>query len=726
MAPSSTGRLRMNRRPSIAWCRLGRSSEGVRGLRTAQPDRRGQPRGDGEADRRDGVRDGRIDVVEEPAGGRADDEPELPRPRVQGDDPWQPAIGGDQRGQRPVRRRGERACRAEQRGDDEDRHGGLRVTGGVEEEEDRRDHLDAHRHGGDAPPVEAVGRRAREREQDERRQELDEPEQAERQLAVGDVVEVLAEGGRLQRRAGRRERGAEQVRAHGSITDQLPAARHDERLVGLHVRVKLQGRARTVEMGSLTEDTRWMDAVEQARLVADGEATPAELLDAAIERMEADDPRVHALTITWFDHARELAAGGLPDGPFRGVPFLLKDLYTTFAGQTLSNGNGALKNAAIVDTQDTTLVARYRAAGLVIAGRTNSPELGSLPTTQPLAWGATHNPWDLDRTPGGSSGGAAAAVAAGMVPFANASDGGGSIRIPASACGLVGLKPSQGRVTVGPRRAELGLGVEHCVSRTVRDTAALLDAVRGPGIGDTVIAPAPARPYADEVGADPGTLRIGLLDVHPLGVPLHEDAAAAARAGARMLEELGHHVERTWPDAPSDGSMADQFLVLWAAQMAMGAKGFGETLGREATLDDLEPVNRLHVEHARGLSAVDLATAQAAMYAFRRRLQQWWADGWDVLVSPTCAGPPPLLAEFEPVEDDPLAQMRRAGEWVAFTPAYNMSGQPAISLPLHWNAGGLPIGVQLVAAYGREDVLLRLASQLEAAHPWGDRHPPAG
>jgi amidase len=311
-----------------------------------------------------------------------------------------------------------------------------------------------------------------------------------------------------------------------------------------------------------------------------------------------------------------------------------------------------------------------------------------------------------------------------MVPFANASDGGGSIRIPASACGLVGLKPSQGRVTVGPVRSEVGLGVEHCVSRTVRDTAVLLDAVRGPGVGDTVIAPAPDRPYAEEVGADPGRLRIGLLDVHPLGGVLHADCAEAARSAAAMLEGLGHHVDTAWPEPLGDGSLVMQFMALWAAQMAMGANGFAQVLGRDLTADDLEPVNWVQVEHARRLTAVELASSQAAMYGFRRRLQQWWADGWDLLVTPTVAEPPPLLAEFEPVDGEPTAQMRRAGQWAGFTPAYNMSGQPAISVPLHWNADGLPIGVQLVAAYAREDVLLRVASQLEAAHPWAHHHPP--
>jgi amidase len=477
-------------------------------------------------------------------------------------------------------------------------------------------------------------------------------------------------------------------------------------------------------MSPLADETRWMDAVDQAALVTKGEVTPSELLEAAIERMEAIDPVVHALTITWLDDARRFATAELPRGPFHGVPFLLKDLYTSFAGQTLSNGNVALKEAAIVDTGDTTLVSRYRAAGFVVAGRTNSPEMGSLPCTQPAAWGPTHNPWSIDRTPGGSSGGSAAAVAAGMVPIANASDGGGSIRIPASACGLVGLKPSQGRTTVGPVRAEVGLGVEHCVSRTVRDSVVLLDAVRGPGIGDTVIAAAPERPYADELGADPGRLRIGLMDVHPRGEALHPDCVAAARAAAAMLEGLGHDVEPAWPAALADEGLTLTFMALWATQMAMATDGFGRTLGREMAEEDVEPVNWIQAEYARSLSAVDYAKALAAAYGLRREVQAWWSDGWDLLITPTLAEPPPLLAEFDPVPGDPSAQMRRAGQWVAFTPVFNMSGQPAISLPLHWNDDGLPIGVQLVAAYGREDVLVRVASQLEAAHPWADRRPP--
>ena len=312
-----------------------------------------------------------------------------------------------------------------------------------------------------------------------------------------------------------------------------------------------------------------------------------------------------------------------------------------------------------------------------------------------------------------------------MVPIANASDGGGSIRIPASACGLVGLKPSQGRITLGPVRAEVGLGVEHCVSRTVRDTVVLLDAVRGPGIGDTVIAPVPERPYVDEVGADPGRLRIGLMDVHPRGEALDADCVAAVRSAAAMLEGLGHDVEPAWPAALADEGLTLKFMALWATQMAMAVNGFGQTLGRELTEDGRRagqldpgrarpPAERRRLRHgARRVLRVPARRAgvverRAGTCCSRRR-------------SPSRRRCCPSSI---PVPGDPSAQMRRAGQWVAFTPAFNMSGQPAISLPLHWNDAGLPIGVQLVAAYGREDVLVRVAAQLEAAHPWADRRPP--
>jgi amidase len=466
-----------------------------------------------------------------------------------------------------------------------------------------------------------------------------------------------------------------------------------------------------------------MDGIDQAALVRSGEVSPAELTEAAIERIESIDPLLNAVVIRWFDDARR-AATDLPSGPFHGVPFLLKDLWAHFAGQPLTNGCRALKATLPTSSADTTLVSRFRQAGLNILGRTNSPEFGSLPTTEPTAWGPTRNPWNLGHSPGGSSGGAAAAVAAGMVPFAHASDGGGSIRIPASCCGLIGLKPSQGRITLGPFRDESNLGVELCVSRTVRDTAALLDAVHGPGVGDTVIAAAPARPYIDEVGAHPGRLRIGLLDVHPLGGALHDECRDAARAAAALLEALGHHVEHGFPAALTNRDFGRRFSALWSTNMGVAVHRIESQLGRSLSDDEVEPVNRAQVAFARGANAVDYALALAAAVEFRRAVQRWWSDGWDLLLTPTLAEPPVPLGVFANDPAAPLAPMARAAAYVPFTPAFNSSGQPAINLPLHWSSSGLPIGVQLVAGYGREDLLLRVASQVEAAQPWAHLRPP--
>ncbi len=450
--------------------------------------------------------------------------------------------------------------------------------------------------------------------------------------------------------------------------------------------------------------------------------SPSELLEAAIERIERIDPALNAVVIRWFDHARETAASAdLPNGPFRGVPFLIKDLFATYAGQRISNGNVAFKKAHVVSDVDTTLVGRHRAAGLVIAGRTNSPELGSVPTTEPVAWGATHNPWDTTRTPGGSSGGAAAAVASGMVPFAHASDGGGSIRIPASCCGLVGLKPSQGRITLGPIREESGLSVEHCVSRTGRDTAALLDATHGPGIGDTVIAPPPARPYVEELGEDPGRLRIGILDHHPQGGRVDAEVTNAAQAVGKLLESLGHHVEGAWPAALEDKTFGSKFGTLWSANVGISQRRFEEELGRPLEDREFEPMNRIQADFAKHFTAVDYGLALSAVAHYRRAVQSWWHDGWDLLLTPTLGELPLKLGTIVDDPDNPMSPMRRAGDFVPFTPPVNTSGQPAISLPLEWTAEGLPVGVQLVAAYGREDVLIRIASQLEQANSWAHR-----
>jgi amidase len=477
-------------------------------------------------------------------------------------------------------------------------------------------------------------------------------------------------------------------------------------------------------MSALADQTRWMDATDQAALVASGEVSPSELLEAAIERIERIDPALNAVVIRWFDHARETAASAdLPNGPFRGVPFLIKDLFATYEGQRISNGNVAFMEAHVIADADTTLVSRHRAAGLVIAGRTNSPELGSVPTTEPVAWGATHNPWDTTRTPGGSSGGAAAAVASGMVPFAHASDGGGSIRIPASCCGLVGLKPSQGRITLGPVRDESELSVEHCVSRTVRDTAALLDATRGPGIGDTVIAPPPAHPYVEELGADPGRLRIGILDHHPQGGPVDAEVTHAAQAVGTLLESLGHHVEAAWPTALEDKTFGSKLRALWSTNMGLFQRRLQDQLGRPLEDRELEPINRVGADIANHFTAVDYRLTLSAVAQYRRAVQSWWHDGWDLLLTPTLGELPLKLGTIVNDPDDPMSPIRRSGDFAPFTAPFNTSGQPAISLPLQWTAEGLPVGVQLVAAYGREDILIRIASQLEQAQPWAPRTP---
>jgi amidase len=483
-------------------------------------------------------------------------------------------------------------------------------------------------------------------------------------------------------------------------------------------------------MDDIASETQWLDATAQADLVAAGEVSAVELTDAAIERIERIDGTLNAVVMRWYDEARDEAAAiddassDRSKGPFAGVPFLLKDLGAHMAGRPLTSGNRALRDAAPLSAHDTTIVARFRDAGLVTLGRTNSPELGSLPVTEPVAYGPTRSPWDTDRSPGGSSGGAGAAVASGMVPIAHASDGGGSIRIPASCCGIVGLKPSQGRITMGPERDESGLSTALCVSRSVRDVARLLDAVQGPGVGDTVIAPPPVRAYVDEVGSDPGSLRIGLLDTHPQGRGLDDDCVTAARNAAAMLEGLGHRVEIGHPAVLADTEFTQRFMAMWSTMMAVGIDAMGTTLGRELTEDDVEPVNWAQAQFARKVSAVSYAEALAAVAQYRRGLQQWWTEGWDLLLSPTLAEPPAPIGAHAATADDPMAGMKRAAQFIAFTPPFNTSGQPAINVPLHWNDDGLPIGVQLAAAYGREDLLLAVASQLEAAHPWADRRPP--
>jgi len=477
----------------------------------------------------------------------------------------------------------------------------------------------------------------------------------------------------------------------------------------------------------MSDELAFLDATAQADLVRRRKASPAELVQAAISRIERVDRELNAVIIPLFDKARAQAAGpSLPDGPFRGVPFLVKEIFAHTAGDPYHAGMKLLRRLGWVEREDTYLVTKFRAAGLVFVGRTNVPELGSLPTTEPDAYGPTRNPWDPSRSPGGSSGGAAAAVAAGLVPAAHANDGGGSIRIPASECGLVGLKPTRGRTSLGPDAGESWAGAvaEHVVTRSVRDTAAFLDAVAGPMPGDPYFAPPPARPFAAEVGARPGRLRIGLMTRAPGDAfPIHADCVAAARDTARLLESLGHVVEEAHPAALDDPEVGQRFTLVVAAWIARDLDYWSERTGHTIGPEDVEPMNWAVAEQGRACTARQYIRAVDWLQSHSRRVASWWEGGFDLLLTPTLAEPPPPLGEFSARPGDPLRGFRRALPFVTFTSPFNITGQPAISLPLHWNGDGLPIGVQLAAAYGREDLLIRVAAQLEEARPWASRRP---
>ncbi|HLI42895.1 MAG TPA: amidase [Acidimicrobiales bacterium] len=469
------------------------------------------------------------------------------------------------------------------------------------------------------------------------------------------------------------------------------------------------------------DDVMWLDATGQAALVRTGEVSARELAEAAIARIEQVDGELNAVIHRRFSEALDEIAAGLPSGPFTGVPFLVKDLFADTAGDPAHHGNRALKQAGWRAPADCWLTARYRRAGLVLLGRTNTPELGLVPVTEPEAYGPCRNPWDTSRSPGGSSGGSAAAVAAGMVAVAHASDGGGSIRIPSSMCGLVGLKPSRGRITAGPDRDESGLSVQHVVTRSVRDCAALLDATAGPGPGDMAIAPPPARPYVEELSTRPTGLRVGLLAHTPNGT-LHPHCEQAVHSAARLLESLGHHVVEEHPAALDDPDNGRRFMARWNVNTRLSVLGIGELLGREIGPDDVEPLTWALATAAESASAVDYARAMAASARFTRQLGLWWQDH-DLLLTPTLGEPPPRVGELTPPADAPFATQARTAALVPFTTHFNVSGQPAISLPLEVSPDGLPIGVQLVAGYGREDLLLQVAAELEEAAPWSGRRP---
>lgn len=475
------------------------------------------------------------------------------------------------------------------------------------------------------------------------------------------------------------------------------------------------------------DDLAKLDGTAQAELVRKGDAKPIELVDAAISRIERLNPQLNAVITPLFEKAREQAKGTLPDGPFRGVPLVLKDLTCTTAGDPYHAGMKLLKNEKWVARFDSYLAAKLRAAGFIFVGRTNTPELGPIPTTEPDAYGATHNPWDLARTPGGSSGGTAAAVAAGLVPLGHGNDGGGSIRIPASCCSLVGLKPSRGRTSLGPELGDSWNGAiaEHVLTKSVRDSAAVLDAVHGYMPGDPYIALPPSRPYAQEVGADPGKLRIGLMTRTPGSVcPVHEDCVSAVQAAAKLLQSLGHTVQGAHPEALDEAEFQQAFGTVVTSWTRRDLDYWGAQVGRSLTSDDVEIHTWVLAEMGKQVSAAEYIRAATWLQAYTRRVARWWTDGFDLLLTPTMAEPPLPLGDMKATTEEPLRGFQRSTAFVAFTAPFNSTGQPAVSLPLYWNAAGLPVGVQLVAAYGREDVLLRVASQLEKAQPWTDKRPP--
>lgn len=470
---------------------------------------------------------------------------------------------------------------------------------------------------------------------------------------------------------------------------------------------------------------RWADATAVAEAIAAGVLAPTEAVDDAIARIEDGDPAVNAVPHRRFEAARAEAAAVVPGSvPFAGVPLLLKDLGAPMAGEPHHVGTAALKAVDHREDEDSHIVRRLRAAGFVVLGRTNVPALGVVPSTEPEAYGPTRNPWAPGHSAGGSSGGSAAAVAAGFVPAAHASDGGGSIRIPASHCGVVGLKPSRGRVSAGPQLGItwMGAAIDGAVTRTVRDTAALLDVLAGYEPGDPVTAPAPDRPYREEVGRDPGRLRVGVLDHPPFpNATPDPDAAAGVRRTADALADLGHDVTEAWPASYGEDELRARFFTMMCAYVAAEVAKVGRLIGREPTEDDVEAGNRLLATIGAAIPAVDLVETEEWLHRWSRRTVGWWCgdDAFDILLCPVLNGPPPPLgAIIDPAHGSDLVV-----ELAQYTIQANATGQPAISLPLHHAADGRPLGVQAVAAPYREDVLVRLAAQLEQARPWADHHP---
>jgi amidase len=458
-----------------------------------------------------------------------------------------------------------------------------------------------------------------------------------------------------------------------------------------------------------------MDAVALAALVRQKEVTSSELIESTIKQIEKVNPVINAVVTEMYEEARKSAIVNEQSGPFAGVPFLIKDLEL-FKGARYTAGSRVLQN--YISPVDSELSSRLRRAGLITVGKTNTCEFGIQPITEPELFGPTRNPWNTSFTAGGSSGGAAAAVAAGIVPMAHASDGGGSIRIPASCCGIFGMKISRGR---NPRNPDaLGLGVSHCVSRSVRDSAALLDATHGTGLGDPFVAPLPERSFLDEVSKDPGKLRIAYLSAAFDGKPIHPDCAAAVEQTAKLCEELGHHVEEASPTIQVE-QFTKAFTVLWYQMVSMGLISMPQLVGKEAVKGDFEQLTWEIAHIGEKFSGIETLSAMSYMQQVSAHMASFFKQ-YDVFLTPTLSKPPVKIGEMV-YKGDLEEYTHVVNEWVPYTPLANATGIPAMNVPLFWNEENLPIGTQFFAPYGDEATLFRLAAQLEQAKPWAFKIP---
>ncbi|HPD56407.1 MAG TPA: amidase [Smithellaceae bacterium] len=466
---------------------------------------------------------------------------------------------------------------------------------------------------------------------------------------------------------------------------------------------------------------KFLDATALAGLVKNKKVKAKELVETTIEHIEKLNPQLNAVVTPMYDEAMKAAKGKIPAGPFAGVPFLVKDLVASCKGVRMTFGTKNMKN--YVPDHDSELVRRYRKAGFIIVGKTNTPELGLTPVTESKFLGPCRNPWDTNRTPGGSSGGSAAAVAAGIVPAAHGNDGGGSIRIPASCCGLFGLKPTRARNSLAPDVGDAmsGLVCEHVLTRSVRDSAAILDATRGYVPGDPYMAPEPVRPYAEEVKKKPGRLRIAYFAQTLDGEEIHADCAKALEDAARLCRKLGHKLTQKSPIVDRK-ILGRAFNVIWAANCAATIDWIAEISGRKPNHEDYEPLTWALYEQGKKFTSGDYLTAVEKIQGISRGVARFFMD-FDIFMTPTLGEPPLTIGELDATPDDPLKGWRRSAKFVPFTPLCNATGQPAMSVPLCWNEQNLPIGIQFVGRYGDEATLFRLAAQLEKARPWAQRIP---